>query len=255
MAGVRNACIAAAVAVALVVGCGGDDEPTPAASEPTATVTAAETPTPAPTEAPPDAPAAKNVRFQATDGEPVRGRYTAAGRNAPAVLLLHQSDGGVNQMDPLVPYLHAAGYATLAYESRRSPMEAERLPDALGALRWLRERPGVDRQRLALVGASIGASTAVLAMATKARTTVDAAVALSPADSSDIWGLQDDDRYRPHDVLFIADDSEAASAEGMLDGAVRSKLVRSQGPGHGIALVPEQGVRDALLGWLDDRVH
>jgi acetyl esterase/lipase len=256
MAGARYACIAAAVAAALVAGCGGDDEPAaPAASEPTATVTATETPTPAPTEAPPDAPAAKHVRFRAGDGEPVRGRYTAAGRDAPAVVLLHQIDGGVDQMDPLVPYLHAAGFATLAYESRRSPMEAERLPDALGALRWLRERRDVDPERIALVGASIGASTAVLAMATRARATVDAAVALSPPDSSDIWALQDDDRYRPHDVLFIADDSEAASAEGMLEGAVRSKLVRSEGPGHGIALVPEQGVRDALLGWLDDRVR
>jgi hypothetical protein len=105
------------------------------------------------------------------------------------------------------------------------------------------------------VGASIGASTTVLAMATKARSTVDAAVALSPPDSSDIWALQDDDRYRPHDVLFVADDREAVSAEGMLEGAVRSKLVRSEGPGHGVALLPEQGVRDALLAWLDERVR
>jgi acetyl esterase/lipase len=255
MAGARKACITAAITTALVAGCGGGDEPTPAASEPTATATATATPTPAPTEAPPNAPAPKNVTFRATDGEPVRGRFTTAGRNASAVLLLHQSDGGVNQMDPLVPYLHAAGFATLAYQSRQSPMEAERLPDALGALRWLRDRPDVDPERLALVGASIGASTAVLAMATKARATVDAAVALSPADSSDIWALQDDDRYRPHDVLFITDDSEATSAEGMREGAVRSELVRSQGPGHGIALVSEQGVRDALLGWLDDRVR
>ncbi|HTE60693.1 MAG TPA: acyl-CoA thioester hydrolase/BAAT C-terminal domain-containing protein [Solirubrobacteraceae bacterium] len=255
MAGARKACSVAAVAAALVAGCGGDDAPAPTASKPTAMATATATPTPAPTEAPPNAPAAKDVKLRATDGEPVRGRYTAAGRDAPAVLLLHQSDGGVNQMDPLVPYLHAAGYATLAYQSRPSPMEAERLPDALGALRWLRDRPDVDPERLALVGASIGASTTVLAMATKARTTVDAAVALSPADSSDIWALQDDDRYRPHDVLFITDDSEAASAEGMLEGAVRSELVRSQGPGHGIALVSEQGVRDALLGWLDHRVR
>jgi S-formylglutathione hydrolase FrmB len=252
MTGIRRACIVAAAAAALV-GCGGDDEPAPAAKAPSAGPTA--TPIPAPAEAPPEAPPAKNVKLRATDGEPVKAHYTPAGRKAPAVLLLHQSDGGVDQMDPIVPYLHEAGFATLAYQSRPSPMEAERLPDMLGALRWLRARPDVDPQRLALVGASIGASTAVLAMATKARKTVDAAIALSPADSADIWALQDDDRYRPHDVLFIADDSEATSAEGLLEGAVRSKLVRSEGPGHGIALVPEPGVRDAILGWLSERVR
>jgi hypothetical protein len=252
MTGVRTACLVAALAAAvLVAGCGGDDDGTRAAAEPAATAT----PTPAPAEAPPDAPAARKVRFRATDGEPVSGRYTPAGRDAPAVVLLHQIDGGVDQLEPLVPYLHAAGFATLAYQSRQSPIEAERLPDAIGALRWLRSRPDVDPRRLGLVGASIGASTAVLAMATKARRTVDAAVALSPPDSSDIWALQDDDRYRPHDVLFIADDREAVSAEGMMDGAVRSELLRSEGPGHGVALLPERGVRDALLAWLDERVR
>jgi hypothetical protein len=89
----------------------------------------------------------------------------------------------------------------------------------------------------------------------KARRTLDAAVALSPPDSADIWSLQDDDRYRPHDVLFVSDESEASSAEGMMDGAVRSEIIRSEGPGHGVALLPEQGVRDALLAWLDERVR
>jgi BAAT / Acyl-CoA thioester hydrolase C terminal len=252
MTGVRTACLVAALAAAVVVaGCGGDDDGTRAAAEPAVTAT----PTPAPAEAPPDAPAARKVRFRATDGEPVSGRYTPAGRDAPAIVLLHQIDGGVDQWEPLVPYLHAAGFATLAYQSRQSALEAERLPDAIGALRWLRSHPDVDPRRLGLVGASIGASTAVLAMATKARRTVDAAVALSPPDSSDIWSLQDDDRYRPHDVLFIADDREAVSAEGMMDGAVRSELLRSEGPGHGVALLPERGVRDALLAWLDERVR
>jgi dienelactone hydrolase len=186
----------------------------------------------------------------------VRGSYTAGpGRNAPAVVLLHEIRGGPDQWDPLVPYLHAAGFATLAYASRPSAMERERLPDAVAAVRWLRGRPDVDRRRIALVGASIGASTAVLAMATGTGRTADAAVALSPPDSADIWALQDDGRYRPHDVLFVADERESTSAEGMLDGAVRSELVQSEAPGHGVVLLAEPGVREALLGWLDERVR
>ncbi len=195
------------------------------------------------------------MRFRATDGEPVSGKYTAAGRDAPGVVLLHEIRGGPGQWAPLVPFLHEAGYATLAYQSRASPMEAERLPDAVGALRWLRSRPDVNPKRIALIGASIGGSTAVLAMATEARRTADAAVALSPVDSSDIWALQDDDKYRPHDLLLIADESESTSAEGMLDGAVRSRFVQSEGSGHGVALLPERGVHDALLAWLDERVR
>jgi alpha-beta hydrolase superfamily lysophospholipase len=195
------------------------------------------------------------VRFRAADGEVVTAKYTIAGRNAPTVVLLHEIRGGPDQWAPLVPYLHAAGYATLAYQSRASAIESERLPDALAAVRWLRARREVDPRRLALVGASIGASTAVLAMATGARGTVDAAVALSPPDSSDIWALQDDDRYRPHDLLLVSDDRESSSAEGMLEGAVRSKTMRSSGPGHGVVLLADADVRSALLAWLDERVR
>ncbi len=239
---------AAPLLLALVLAaCGGDGEGT-------ATATPAPTATPV-VAPPPPAPRAKTVRFRATDGKRVTGQYVAAGRNAPAVVLLHEIRGGPDQWDPLIPYLHEAGFATLAYKSRPSALEVERVPDAAAAIGWRRSRPDVDAERIALVGASIGASTTVLAMATDARKTADAAVALSPPDSADIWALQDDGRYRPHDVLFVSDEREATSVEGMFDGAVRSKAIRSGAPGHGVALLPEPGVRDALLAWLDERVR
>jgi dienelactone hydrolase len=195
------------------------------------------------------------VRFRASDGRPVTAEYTPGGPDAPAVVLLHEIRGGPDQWAPLIPHLHDAGFATLAYVSRFSWNETDRLPDVVGAVRWLRARPDVDRRRIGLVGASIGASTAVFAMATGTRTTVDAAVALSPPDSADIWRLQDHDRYRPHDMLLVSDARESASAEGMLEGAVRSDTLRSAKPGHGVALLAEPGVRDALLDWLADRVR
>lgn len=247
----------ALVLLLALAGCGGDDgEPRAAATaSPTPTVTSTPTATATPAAAPPKAPRARAVRFRAADGERVSGQYVPAGRNAPAVVLLHEIRGGPDQWDPLVPHLHEAGFATLAYKSRPSALEAERLPDAVGAIRWLRDRPDVDPKRIALVGASIGASTTVLAMATGARKLADAAVALSPADSADIWELQDEGRYRPHDVLFVSDDEEAYSVDGMSDGAVRSKAMRSEESGHGVALLAEPGVHDALLAWLEDRVR
>ena len=232
-------------------GCGGDDEPA-AVSTPTATPAPAATPEPAP---PPAAPRARTVTLTAPDGERAAAQFTPAGRHAPAVVLLHEIRGGPDQWDGLVPYLHEAGFATLAYKSRASPLEAERMPDLVAALDWLRARPRqVDAERIGLVGASIGASTTALAMATDARKVADAAVALSPPDSSDIWALQDDGRYRPHDVLFIADDREVVSAEDMMDGAVRSEVVTSAVPGHGVVLLAEPEIRDAVVDWLRERV-
>jgi pimeloyl-ACP methyl ester carboxylesterase len=239
--------LAALAAAALLAGCGSDETATTAA--PPATTTATE---PAPS--PPPAPPANAVRFKAADGETVTGEYRPAGKDAPGVVLLHEIRGGPDQWEPLAGYLHEAGFATLAYQSRAGALESERLPDALAALRWLRKRPDVEPRRINLVGASIGASTAVLAMATRARRLAAAAVALSPPDSSDIWALQGENRYRPHDMLLVSDDRESTSAEGMLEGAVRSKALRSHNPGHGITLLGEAGVRDALLAWLKDRV-
>ena len=208
-----------------------------------------------PTPAPPELPPSTEVEFRATDGEPVKAVFTPAGKDAPAVVLMHEIRGRTEQWDELVPYLHDAGFATLAYESRGTPVEADRVLDTIGAVRWLRTQRDVDPKRLALVGASVGASTAVLAMATKARKTVDAAVALSPPDTQDIWTLQEEGRYRAHDILFIADEREATVADEMVKGASRSTVQRSDELGHGVRLLPEPGVREALLAWLGEHVR
>ena len=241
----RRAAAAAFVALAVAACGGGDGTAGGRAAAPAASSTP---PTP------PPATPAREVSFPATDGEPVSALFTSAGKRAPAVLLLHEIHGRPEQWEDLVPYLHAAGFATLAYESRGTPVEKDRLPDALGALRWLRKQRDVDRRRIALVGASIGASTTVLAMATGARRTAEAAVALSPPDTPDVADLQDAGRYRPHDVLFVSDERESGPVDGMLHGAVRSRAIRSRAPGHGVRLLKEAGVRAALLDWLDARV-
>ena len=203
----------------------------------------------------PEAPPAKQVRFRAADGKPVEGRFTAAGRSRPRSCSCTRSAAARTSGTGCVGALHEAGFATLAYRSRPSIVESERLPDAIGALRWLRSRKGVDRRRLALVGASIGASTTVLAMAGEGGRLARAGVALSPPDSADIWDLQGRGRYRPHDLLLVSDERESSSAEGMLDGARRSRALRSERPGHGVTLLAEPGVRAALVRWLRTRVR
>jgi pimeloyl-ACP methyl ester carboxylesterase len=238
----RTAAALAALALALA-GCGGGEPRVEA--RPTATPAAA-----------PKAPPAKPVSFRASDGKRVTGKYTpAAAAHAPAVVLMHEIRGGPDEWNGFVPYLHDAGFATLAYTSRPTIVEHDRMPDVEGAIAFLQAQKGVDRRRIGLVGASIGASTAVLAMATKPGRTVRAAAALSPPDSADIWDLQGRHRYHPHDMLLFSDDRESSSTEGMLEGAVRSKAVRSQNPGHGVVLLREPGVRRALIGWLQARLR
>jgi dienelactone hydrolase len=108
--------VALAALALLVAACGGgsDDAATPTRT-PTATATST-----------PSAPLAREVTFEASDGEPVTALFTPAGARAPAVVLLHEIHGRPEQWDDLVPDLHAAGFATLAYESRGSPVEKDR---------------------------------------------------------------------------------------------------------------------------------
>ena len=138
-------------------GCGGGGGQARAPITPTATTTAPRATATATATAPPT----RSVHFEATDSEPVSARYTPAGKGAPVLVLLHEIRARALQWDALTADFHQAGYATLAYDSRTSPNERERVRDTLGAVRWLRAR---GYKRIGLVGASIGASTAVLAM-------------------------------------------------------------------------------------------
>ena len=91
-------------------------------------------------------------------------------RRVPAVLVLHGWGSNAALMAPVVPPLHAAGLAVLLIDARchgRSdgepftsmPRFAE---DIAAGLAWLRQQPGIDAQRLALLGHSVGAAAALL---------------------------------------------------------------------------------------------
>jgi dienelactone hydrolase len=239
--------LVAALACAALAGCGGGGHDHRAASTATPGAAPAPSATPAPV-------LSRAVTFRASDGARVRGKFTPAGRHAPAIILLHEIRGGMDQFDGFLPVLHAAGFATLTYTSRPEISETDRLPDVAGAVRWMRTQPGVDRSRLGVLGASIGASTAVVAIADSQRRNLRAAVALSPPDSPDVFKLQDAGHYKPHDVLYISDRHEASAVENARPGAVRSRAMVAPGAGHGVQLLPLPPVRHAVVGWLHDRL-
>lgn len=105
--------------------------------------------------------------------------------SAPAVVLLHGWGGNASTLLPAAQALHAAGYAVLLPEARNHGRSARgghsSLPtfadDLDTALDWLARQPGVNPQRLAALGHSVGAA-AVLLVASR-RPGLAAAVSVS----------------------------------------------------------------------------
>jgi len=240
----RRAAIAAA-GLALAAGaCGGGDEPpAPATRSPAPSATRAATPA---------EPPARRVRFRASDGKPVKGVYRPTGAApAAAVVLVNGLVGGADQWDAFVPYLHEAGFATLAYDGRGGVDAAELVKEVGGAVAFLRRRRDVDARRLGIVGSSVGASTAVLAMTGPDRRRVRAAVALSPPAARALDALMEKRRYHPRNVLFVSDHREKSSVEPLTRGAIGSSTAVSEMIGHGVALLETETNRRVVLDWLE----
>jgi dienelactone hydrolase len=238
----RRRTATAAASVALLLGaCGGGGEP----RSPTPTATRAATPA---------APRALRVRFRATDGKLVNGVYRPAGPAAPAVVLVNGLVGGADQWDEFTPELHEAGFATLAYDGRGGVDETALVKDVGGAVAFLRRRRDVDPRRLGIVGSSVGASTAVLAMTGPDRRWLRAAVALSPPAAPVFDELMKKHRYHPCCVLFMSDYREQATVKSLLPGAIGSRIDVSEMAGHGLSLIESEPQRHVVLDWLEQHV-
>jgi len=230
----RTATAAAGLALALGA-CGGDDRPdAPAASSPAARP--------------------ERVRFPASDGRTVDGIFRPAGTGAPAVILVNGLVGGPAQWDAFVPYLHDAGFATLAYDGRGGVDVAALAEEVGGAVAFLRGRSDVDPRRLGIVGASVGGSTALLAVAGPERRRLRAAVALSPRAARALGALKAERRYHPRNVLFVSDQREQTTVEPLTRGAIGSRSVVSEMTGHGVALLGSEAYRGVVLEWLEQHL-
>lgn len=208
-------------------------------------------------EAPPTqlAPKATTIHFRASDGKALQGSYTAAKRpGAPAVVLVHQYQGGPEQWAPLVPVLHQAGYATLAYRSRsdNSLDETFLVKDVIGAVAALRKRPGVDKHRIGLVAASIGATTIAWALGRYPSQDVRGGVGLSAVEGPALINAGAQGRFRPRGLLLIADNREIIKRDRHPGrrGRTRRDEVDSAGERPGVELLSSAAVSTKLLDWL-----
>jgi len=130
------------------------------------------------------------------------------GTPVPAVLAMHGWGGNAEMMWPVVPPLHAAGWAVLLLDARchgRSDGESfTSMPrfaeDIAAGLAWLRRQPGIDAARVALLGHSVGAAAAMLHASRRAD--VQAVVSLSAfAHPSEVMRRFLAERHVPYPVL------------------------------------------------------
>jgi acetyl esterase/lipase len=252
--GARGAAVALLCALA-VAGCGASGSENGAQS-----TAQRSTPRQAAPSKPPAPANGRQVHFRATDGVKLDGTLTPGERSrAPGVVLVHQYQGGPDQWTPMVPYLHEAGYAVLNYASRSAAELDETIlaRDARGAVAALRRQRAVDPDRIAILGASIGASAAAWVAGRPPDQHLRAVVGLSPAESSSFFSAGDKGTFRPRDLLLIADHSELIEATGIKqDAKGRGVTVEeSKQSGHGVDLIADPTVRKAIIGWLDAHMH
>jgi pimeloyl-ACP methyl ester carboxylesterase len=115
---------------------------------------------------------ARDVTFPARDGVRLVGWYVP-GTNGAAVILLHGSHVSRASTLPHLRMLAQAGYAVLAYDARghgQSDGQTNTLgwtedDDIAGAVTWLSHQPGVNPERIAALGLSMGAMDALRAAA------------------------------------------------------------------------------------------
>lgn len=126
--------------------------------------------------------ASHDVELIAVDGTRLRGWYLpadaavagdAVGPPRPAVVVMHGWASAAGDLLPAAPAVVGAGFPMLLVDARghgrSDPTDFMSMPrfaeDVGAAVAWLRAQPGVDPDRIALVGHSVGAGASLLAAA------------------------------------------------------------------------------------------
>jgi pimeloyl-ACP methyl ester carboxylesterase len=199
------------------------------------------------------------VQLRASDGVALTGALYDAGESSPGVVLVHMYTRSKDDWRPLAERLHAAGISALAVDLRghggshgdlaTSPAMAL---DVHAAVAYLHAR--VPTRPVAIVGASFGASLAVLAAADIP--SVRGVVLVSPA--ADYRGVRLDGavrKYGARAMLLIASSEDPyalRTVRGLVSDATSGREQRlSSVAAHGTILLDrDPDVASALVDWL-----
>lgn len=188
----------------------------------------------------------------------------------PAILLLHGSGGNIGfwtariapYLDPLKIALYAVHYFDRTGTSRATPaliLDGVHYPQWLctvcDAMEWVRSRPGVDAERIGLLGVSLGAFLAVSAAANpscKVRAVVEISGGM-PA----VYAQQAGKEYPPTLILHGTQDtivpvSEAHALDALLSRlGVPHKTEILDGQGHWFDSASQMRILSATARFLE----
>ncbi len=213
------------------------------------------------------------ITFTTEDGVTIVGAWNEAPANAGAILLLHMMPTTRESWGAMQKTLADKGLSSLAIdlrghgESTQGP-EGTTLNyreftdeqhqgsslDVEAAIAWLRDKK-IEYGRMGLMGSSIGATLALVALADEPR--IPSAVLLSPGDYRGLRLVEASQDLNPDQSLCIlasADDSQAYAASKQLstDAPVDHKeFIEYAASGHGNAMLDKVTELPGLLAdWL-----
>ncbi|MBX3086760.1 MAG: alpha/beta fold hydrolase [Anaerolineae bacterium] len=215
-------------------------------------------------------PPAKTVVITLSDGTEIKGNFYPSffsGRQAPAALLLHQNGGRREEWVKFIPSLQAAGYAVLAVDQRGfgktgGRTDYKKMPDdAVEMVNWLAQQPSIQKDEIALIGASVGSNAAIIACGKIEACKV--AVALSP--SVNYFNLKPADAMKEMKgkALFLVaaqQDRESSTSLHTLalaaspENNVSMRLYASS-VAHGVVLFQYEDLAPAIIAWLNMYNH
>ncbi|MBY0497136.1 MAG: pyridoxine 5'-phosphate synthase [Cyanobacteria bacterium] len=209
------------------------------------------------------AEAGTRVSFSPADGVTIAGElYEASSRPAPAVVLVHMLSRSRGDWRDWPDRIRDAGITALSIDLRghgQSTGSAQDLQvmvqDVRAAVHWLGTRPNIRADQIAIVGASLGATLALLAAVDVPQ--VRAIGLLSP--SLDYRGLRTDTalitRLGSRSIWLAASDQDPLALRTLRDIAAEPSGPREQhlstALAHGTVLLDKDSdVGRALVDWL-----
>lgn len=211
---------------------------------------------------------AEAVSIAAADDLTLIGTYysQASDTPRPAVLLLHMlgSNRTVWEQTGLPGILVSNGYNVLALDMRGhgdtgGQQDWDKSPDDMQrAWEFLSQQPGVDRERTAFIGASIGANEALIAAANEPD--IRTVILLSPG--LEYRGVATEPvmpTYGDRPILFVASEDDSYSADSIRQLAKLATgtavLQLYENAGHGTAMfAAAPDLPDLITEWLNTHI-
>ncbi|MEP0813298.1 MAG: alpha/beta fold hydrolase [bacterium] len=225
----------------------------------------------------------ERITYRTSDGVNIAGTFFRPAKlrmqKVPVVIMLHMLSRSRNDWNAIAPLVMAEGYCALAIDLRGHGESLEfdqagrtwrefgdgdfrsMLLDVSGAVSYLATRKEVNTDRIAIIGASIGANLAINYAAQDRH--VRTVVLLSPGlNYRGIETMPAAERYGTRAIMIVASESDNPSAadsralyERLLDTADPPKLKMYPGNRHGTDILSAgNGLDRIIMAWLNNNL-